>query len=72
MEAIVTLCMNAGEGASALEVSYAVFDYDRFSTHAVRFAVAEALAHLEHLVEQGRLQRIETAAGRKYSAAPLT
>ena len=59
----------AKAGATALEVSYAVFDYDRFSRHEVRFAVAEALAHLEHLAEQGRLQRVETPAGRVYKAS---
>ena len=58
----------ARAGATALEVSYAVFDYDRFSRHEVRFAVAEALAHLEYLVDQGRLQRIERLTGRIYSA----
>jgi glyoxylase-like metal-dependent hydrolase (beta-lactamase superfamily II) len=62
----------ATEGATALEVSYTVFDYDRFSQHEVRFAVAEALAHLEYLAERGRLQRVETPQGRMYrpSSAP--
>jgi glyoxylase-like metal-dependent hydrolase (beta-lactamase superfamily II) len=46
-------------GATAVEVSYQVFDYDRFSTHEVRFAVAETLAHLEFLVDEGRLERLE-------------
>jgi len=59
----------ARAGATALEVSYTVFDYDRFSQHEVRFAVAEALAHLEHLVDEGRLQRIDTPAGCIYSQA---
>jgi hypothetical protein len=54
-------------GATALEVAYAVFDFDRFSQHEVRFAVAEALAHLEYLVEAGRLQRIDQPQGRVYS-----
>ena len=58
----------ARHGATALEVSYIVFDFDRFSQHEVRFAVAEALAHLEYLVEQGRLQREDTPAGWIYSA----
>ena len=43
----------AQDGATALAVSYQVFDYDRFSTHEVRFAVAETLAHLEYLAEDG-------------------
>lgn len=59
----------AQAGATALEVSYSVFDYDRFSQHEVRFAVAEALAHLEHLAEEGRLQRLDTPEGRRYSQA---
>ncbi len=58
----------AAHGATALEVSYAVFDYDRFSQHEVRFAVAEALAHLEYLAERGRLQRVDTPQGRMYRA----
>ena len=57
------------DGATALEVSYQVFNYDRFSTHEVRFAVAETLAHLEYLAEQGRLQRVEEAERRLYYAA---
>jgi glyoxylase-like metal-dependent hydrolase (beta-lactamase superfamily II) len=56
-------------GATALEVSYAVFNYDRFSRHEVRFAVAEALAHLEYLAEQGRLQRHDTPTARLYTPA---
>lgn len=59
----------AQAGATALEVSYRVFDYDRFSQHEVRFAVAEALAHLEFLVDEGRLQRVEQEAGRVYCAS---
>jgi glyoxylase-like metal-dependent hydrolase (beta-lactamase superfamily II) len=53
-------------GATALAVSYRVFNYDRFSQHEVRFAVAETLAHLETLAEQGRLHRHETPAARLY------
>jgi glyoxylase-like metal-dependent hydrolase (beta-lactamase superfamily II) len=49
----------AAQGATALEASYRIFNFDRFSPHEVRFAVAEALAHLEHLVDAGRLARGE-------------
>lgn len=49
----------AANGATALEVSYAIFDFDRLSPHEIRFAVAEALAHLEYLAEEGRLERYE-------------
>ena len=58
-------------GATALEVSYAVFNYDRFSTHEIRFAVAETLAHLEHLANQGRLERVDEPALRIYRAAQV-
>lgn len=70
LEAMYNAVIAGGEaGASALEVSYAVFNYDRFSTHEVRFAVAEALAHLEYLAEQGRLVREELADRRIYRRA---
>ena len=59
----------AKEGATALEVSLVVFNFDRFSQHEVRFAVAEALAHLEYLAEEGRLVRVEEAERRIYRAA---
>lgn len=49
----------AAHGATALEASYAIFNFDRFSLHEMRFAVAEALAHLEHLADAGRLERYE-------------
>jgi glyoxylase-like metal-dependent hydrolase (beta-lactamase superfamily II) len=58
----------ARAGATALDVSYAVFNYDRFSQHEVRFAVAETLAHLEYLAEEGRLKRVEQPTGRIYRA----
>ena len=49
----------AANGATALEASYTIFNFDRFSPHEVRFAVAEALAHLEYLADAGRLVRYE-------------
>jgi len=45
----------ADEGATALNVSRIVFNYGKFSEHEVRFALAETLAHLEHLVLLGQL-----------------
>jgi glyoxylase-like metal-dependent hydrolase (beta-lactamase superfamily II) len=66
-ERIEAMYAAAAHGATALEVSYAVFNYDRFSQHEVRFAVAEALAHLEYLAEQGRLHRHETLTARLYA-----
>ena len=48
-----------GTGATALEVSRTVFNFDSFSQHEVRFAVAETLAHLEHLVMLKQLTYVE-------------
>lgn len=45
----------AAEGASALVVAQRIFNFQNFSEHEVRFAVAETLAHLEYLVNQGEL-----------------
>ena len=59
----------AAEGATALEASYRIFNFDRFSPHEVRFAVAEALAHLEYLAEAGRLVRCEKDGFGAYRAA---
>jgi glyoxylase-like metal-dependent hydrolase (beta-lactamase superfamily II) len=67
MVAAVREITAGGGSATALEVSYRVFDYDRFSQHEVRFAVAEALAHLEYLAERGRLHRQETPSARHYT-----
>lgn len=44
-------------GATTLEITRGVFPVDRFTTHEVRFAVAETLAHLEHLLETGQIVR---------------
>lgn len=49
----------ASHGVTALEASYIIFNFDHFSPHEIRFAIAEALAHLEYLAEAGRLERIE-------------
>ena len=46
-----------GKNASAYDVSERVFPLDKLSPHEVRFAVAETLAHLEYLVENGELER---------------
>jgi glyoxylase-like metal-dependent hydrolase (beta-lactamase superfamily II) len=59
----------AAEGATALEASYRIFNFDRFSPHEVRFAVAEALAHLEYLADAGRLMRCEQDGFAAYRAA---
>ena len=40
-------------GATALEVSRRLFNYGKLSEHEVRFAVAEAMAHLDYLARRG-------------------
>jgi glyoxylase-like metal-dependent hydrolase (beta-lactamase superfamily II) len=47
----------AGEPATAFEVARRVFP-DELSDHQLRFAVAETLAHLEHLVDDGRAEHL--------------
>jgi glyoxylase-like metal-dependent hydrolase (beta-lactamase superfamily II) len=49
----------AAQGATALEVALTIFPFERFTPHEQRFAVAEALAHLEHLRLHGDLRREE-------------
>ena len=43
--------------ATAYEVAAHLFETDRFSPHEWRFAMVEALAHLEYLQQRGRLSR---------------
>jgi len=47
----------AGDGATALQIAGTVFNFDHFSTHERRFAVAETLAHLEYLRQLGEIER---------------
>lgn len=51
------------EGATTLEITRQVFPVEKFNTHEVRFAVAETLAHLEHLLETGEASRDENSVG---------
>ncbi|MGQ9927558.1 MAG: MBL fold metallo-hydrolase [Chloroflexaceae bacterium] len=46
-------------GATAYEVARRVFLFDQYTTHEMRFAVAETIAHLEYLVYAGVLRRSE-------------
>lgn len=55
-----------GSGATAYEVCTAVFPLQELTSHQMRFAMAETLAHLEYLAAQGRIEQIEHNDG-KYS-----
>lgn len=44
--------------ATAFEVAAHLFETERFSPHEWRFAMVEALAHLEYLQVRGRLRRL--------------
>ncbi len=46
-------------GATAYEVARRVFLFDQYTTHEMRFAVAETIAHLEYLVDAGIVRRVE-------------
>jgi len=54
------------DGATALMVAQAIFNFARFSKHEIRFAVAESLAHLVYLVAEGRLRTEEIAGQSRY------
>lgn len=45
--------------ATVYDVCRRVFDLDALTTHEIRFALAETLAHLEYLVLDGRLTRVD-------------
>jgi glyoxylase-like metal-dependent hydrolase (beta-lactamase superfamily II) len=47
-----------GRSASPFEIARRVFPED-LSDHQLRFALAETLAHLEHLVGEGRAERLD-------------
>ncbi|MGQ9549106.1 MAG: MBL fold metallo-hydrolase [Roseiflexus sp.] len=48
-----------GTGATAYDVCTAVFPLQELTSHQMRFAMAETLAHLEYLASQGRIRLIE-------------
>ena len=68
-ERLAAMFEAALSGATALQVAFVVFNFDQFSPHEMRFAVAETLAHLEYLAEEGRLVRVEQPARRVYRGA---
>ncbi len=51
-----------GPGATVFDVTARVFNQRVLDRHELRMAVAETLAHLEHLVGRGRLRHREDAA----------
>ncbi|HEU5087273.1 MAG TPA: MBL fold metallo-hydrolase, partial [Roseiflexaceae bacterium] len=58
-ERLALVEQTARAGLNAYEVCVRVFPVVQFTTHQLRFAMAEALAHLEYLVYQERLTRRE-------------
>jgi glyoxylase-like metal-dependent hydrolase (beta-lactamase superfamily II) len=48
-------------GATAYEVAGALFNLQKLSVHDMRFALVEALAHLDYLVEHGAIRQTLTA-----------
>ncbi|HRW03760.1 MAG TPA: MBL fold metallo-hydrolase [Caldilineaceae bacterium] len=55
-----------GPPCTALAVARSIFNFARFSEHEVRFAVAETLAHLVHLVNQRQLNEEDSHGIRRY------
>ncbi|MDL1899666.1 MBL fold metallo-hydrolase [Anaerolineae bacterium CFX9] len=56
----LSLALTAAEnGATVYQVADRIFALDRLTIHELRFAVAEALAHLEYLENAGQLNRVE-------------
>lgn len=47
------------DGASAYDAARRVFPFEHYSTHEMRFAFAETIAHLEYLVRTGVVRRFE-------------
>lgn len=63
LEEVRVLCRAAGpRGLTGWELSRGLFG-DQSSIHNQRFAMAEALAHAEHLVQRGELVREEEEGG---------
>ncbi len=56
----------AGAGTDAFTVCQQIFPTQELTSHQLRFAMAETLAHLEYLVANGRLVRWQDAATIRY------
>ncbi|MBI1258896.1 MAG: MBL fold metallo-hydrolase [Chloroflexi bacterium] len=46
-----------GDGATAYQIAGQLFDFQRLSVHEMRFALVEALAHLDYLIERGAVRQ---------------
>jgi glyoxylase-like metal-dependent hydrolase (beta-lactamase superfamily II) len=46
-----------GSGATGYQIAGQLFDFNRLSVHEMRFALVEALAHLDYLIERGEVQQ---------------
>ncbi|MCY4020758.1 MAG: MBL fold metallo-hydrolase [Chloroflexi bacterium] len=54
-----TLDAIAGGATTVREISMVIFPFERFTPHEWRFAMAEALAHLQLLGERGQVTQLE-------------
>lgn len=59
----------AGAGESAYTICRRIFPVEDLSSHQIRFAMAETLAHLEYLAGAGRVERLVGAGGVRYRRA---
>lgn len=66
-ERLVVMETAVQDHATPYTISQQVFDFDRLTIHEKRFAVAETLAHLDYLVEQQRLQKLDQGNGWLYN-----
>ena len=62
---VLSACQN---GATVMHVARTLFDFSRLTTHEMRFALVESLAHLEHLVENSALTRDDSGGVWRYEA----
>ncbi len=60
---VVKNAVASRDGATVFEVAGIVFEFARLTDHEMRFAMVEALSHLEYLVEAGDITRAEDHAG---------
>jgi glyoxylase-like metal-dependent hydrolase (beta-lactamase superfamily II) len=58
-ERLQLIAQTAGTGATVYAICSSVFPMALQSSHDLRFAMAETLAHLEHLVTLGQLERFD-------------